>query len=265
MVRSRAWNTRQPQQAYIGIVSGSCLATVVITLQGVQATTALLGGFIPSLSVGFASALPGIFQPLAFMGLLRLQSAFWLSNDYGYHRLDDADNGAEGYMREDRRPLLPSETSRLEGAGSYRWWIFRIWWVISLVPIMSLGLVSSLDGLTFDLDPLSTITVWSLSFLAYKVMYGLMTGSALVIHFSYLFRRSRMSTIIPCIQDRWYKVFTGLLIALSLTCFILNVLETKQLADGTYATTPAFICLDETSACETVDVSVAYTYTNITR
>jgi hypothetical protein len=262
MVRSREWNTRQPQQAYIGIVSGSCLATVVITFQGVQAITALVGTFVPSSSAPFTNNLPDIFQPLALLGLLRLQSAFWLSNDYGYSRLDD-DGGR--YTREDRRPLLPSERYHLEGAGSYRWWIFRIWWAISLVAMMGLGLVASLDGLAFTLGPPDSILVFSSSWIAFKVMYSLLTGGVLVIHLSYLFRRSRMSTIIPCIQDRWYKVFTGLLIAVSLTCFILSALETKYFADGSYGTIPEIFCHDKTSECQTADVSITYHFTNITR
>lgn len=263
MMRSREWNTRQPQRAYIGIVSGSCLATVVITLQGVHAITALVGCYVPSPLMGFTNGLPGIFQPLALLGLLRLQSAFWLSNDYGYNRLDDDDNGR--YLREDRRPLLPSETYHLEGAGSYRWWIFRIWWAISLLVMMGLGLVASLDGLIFTIGPLRSIQVWPSSFFAFKIMYSLLTGGGLVIHFSYMFRRSRMSTIIPCIQDRWYKVFTGLLIAVFLTCFILSALETKEFAGGWYGTMPAIKCHAETNECQTVDVSITYHYTNITK
>jgi hypothetical protein len=263
MKRSREWNTKQPQQAYVSIVSGSSLATIVITLQGVQAITALVGNFLPTSSLGFTNVLPGIFQPLALLGLLRLQSAFWLSSDYGYNRLDDGGGGR--YMREDRHPLLPSETYHLQGAGGYRWWLFRIWWVISLLAMMGLGLVASLDGFTFELGAPGSIQVWPSSWIAFKVMYCLLTGGCLVIHFTYLFRRSRMSTIIPCIQDRWYKGFTGLLIAASLICFILSAFETKQFADGSYATTPAIICPDETSECQTVDVSITYNYTNITR
>lgn len=84
MVKSREWNTKQPQQAYIGVVSASCLATNVVTLQGVQAITSRVAASVPSSSVDhFTSSLPGLFQPLALLGLLRLQSAFWLSNDYG--------------------------------------------------------------------------------------------------------------------------------------------------------------------------------------
>lgn len=265
MMRSREWNTRQPQQAYIGILSGSCLATIVITLQGVQAITSLLGNFVQSSSLGFSDGLPGIFQPLALLGLLRLQSAFWLSNDCGYVRLDDDDNDGGRNMRKDRRPSLPSEIYHLEGAGTYRWWIFRIWWAISLLAITGLGLIASLEGLLFTIGPSMAVQVWSSSEVVLRVMYCLLTGGCLVIHLSYLFRRSRMSTIIPCIQDRWYKAFTGFLIAVSLTCFILSALETKQFPDGTYATMPAITCNDTASECQTVDVSITYNFTNITR
>ena len=262
MVKSREWNTRQPQQPYIGTVSGSCLATVVVTLQGVQAITRLVAEFVPSSSLGyFTNSLPDIFQPLALLGLLRLQSAFWLSNDYGYNCLDEED---ERHMREDR-PLLSSETSRLERAWGYRWWMFRFWWVVSVLTINGLGLLISLDGLAFSLGPPSVIQVWPSSMIAVKLMYSLLTGGCLMIHLFYLFKASRISTIIPCIQALWYKLYTYLLIAASLTCLILSALETKKFADGAYKTRPAIMCSDQTSDCQTVDVSISYNFTSITR
>jgi hypothetical protein len=264
MVKSREWNTRQPQQPYISIVSGSCLATVVITLQGVQAIASLVANFLPSSSLGgFSNSLPSIFQPLALLGLLRLQSAFWLSNDYGYNRLDHDDDDWR-HMREDR-PLLSSETSRLERAWGYRWWMFRFWWAVSLLAMMGLGLLAGLEGFVFSLSPPSDIQVWPSSWVAFKVMYSLLTAGCLVIHLFYLFKASRMSTIIPCIQSLWYKLYTYLLVAVSLTCLILSALETKQVADGSYWTRAPIVCFDQTSDCQTVDMSISYNYTNITK
>jgi hypothetical protein len=261
MVKSREWNTRKPQQAYIGVVSGSCLATIVVTLQGIQAITALITIWVPSSTLeSFTNSLPGIFQPIALLGLLRLQSAFWLSNDYGYKHLDEDEerNTQEGPS------LLDSESSRLERAWGWRWWVFRVWWVASLLTVMGLGLTLSLESLAFTFGA-SYTQVMSSSMLADKLMYSLLTGGCLMIHPFYLFRASTMSTIIPCIQARWYKLYTYLLITASLTCLILSALETKKFDDGTYRTQPVIRCFNSTGECQTVDMSLRYNFTIITR
>jgi hypothetical protein len=222
----------------------------------------LIAEFVPLSSLGyFTNSLPGIFQPLALLGLLRLQSAFWLSNNYGYNRLDEED---KRHIREDR-PLLSSETSLLERGWGYRWWMFRFWWVVSVLSMMGLGLLISLDGLAFSNGPPSVVQVWPSSMVAVKLMYSLLTGGCLMIHLFYLFKASGMSTIIPCIQALWYKLYTYLLIAASLTCLMLSALETKKSAGGGYSTLPAILCSDQTSDCQTVDVSISYNFTSITK
>jgi hypothetical protein len=262
MVRSRELNTRQPEQAHIGIVSGSCLANIVVTLQGVQAIASFVATFMPPSSLeSFTSSLPGIFQPLALLGLLRLQSAFWLSNDYGYNPLDTE---YERLMR-GGHPLLSSETSRLERTWGCRWWVFRFWWVASGLTLMGSGLLLSLDGLAFQLDRQYDIRILSSSEVAVSVTYSLLTGGCLMIHAFYLFKASRMSTIIPCNRALWYKLYTCLLMAGFLTCLILSALETKRFADGEYRARPMIICSDKMSDCQTVDMSISYNYTNSTR
>ncbi|XTI88178.1 hypothetical protein V2W45_1394607 [Cenococcum geophilum] len=91
MVRSRDWITTLLLHHHVEILSGSALASLIITIQGVQAILFIATTFTrtnPNAIVHRQDGLPYIFQVLAVVGLLRLPTAFWISSDYGYAKLD---------------------------------------------------------------------------------------------------------------------------------------------------------------------------------
>jgi len=86
-----------------------------------------------------------------------------------------------------------------------------------------------------------------------------------MIHPFYLFKAPKTSTIIPCIQDLWYKLYTSLLITAFVTCLMLRALKTKRFADGVYRTQPVIMCSDQISDCQTVNMTIGYSFSSMER
>jgi hypothetical protein len=84
MLRSRAWLIKVPEQTYVPFLSASSLATVILTLQGVQASFIIFGSLDPDNKYHVGQGLSNVFIPIAILGLMRLPAALWLSDDYGY-------------------------------------------------------------------------------------------------------------------------------------------------------------------------------------
>ena len=82
MLLSREWITRRPTHNRVSLLSVSMLGTIIIAMQGVQATYQLLQIIWTHLSP--IQALPDMFIPLAVGSLFRLPAAMWLTNEFGY-------------------------------------------------------------------------------------------------------------------------------------------------------------------------------------
>ena len=248
MVQSRNLITKLPASSHVAIVSGSSLATIAITLQGCQAMVIVLEAFVP-LTVNLGrdlGGLPGIFQPLALMGLLRLQAALWLSNDYGYARIDHWQTPASApadKLANDE--LLRSIAARLVCSRSWRAVSFRIWWALSTLALMGISIAACVNS-TFSIFPQAgyspSIIHKPASMITVSLMYLLLTAGCLVIHCRYLFKGCSGSTVIPCIQSRWYKGYTFLLFAAGAVSIIFSALGTQIQVNGTYSEFPNFKC-----------------------
>lgn len=58
----------------------------------------------------------------------------------------------------------------------------------------------------------------------------------LITNVFYMFRDETGSTVIPCIQSLWYKLYTTILFLLATTVFIFACIETRHGAPGKYTT-----------------------------
>lgn len=252
MERSRPYAFRLPAHHRVRLFSGSALTTVIITVQGVMAIKTLIGGLDGTdASYSITINISSIFYPLAVFGLLRIFAAMWLTDDYLY--LGDIDSlrtntdsspdviaskedpslveiGAQTTMS-----LLDSTESfaseRFHGTNSWRALVFRIVYLMPICCLTAICLIylvpnaageSSLSVTTF------LMVLFYLSFL----------GVSVILYVFYFLSGRSTSSIIPCCNAIWYKIYTAMLIALTLVLVTIACLETRQTPCGTYTTYP---------------------------
>jgi len=169
LVLSRRYITTPPESSYVKVVSGSTLATVVLTLQGVQAVIFLVGSAVSDL-IGFPEGLPTTFLPIGLLGLLRLPAAAWVSNEWGYTFPKEGKNECRDGVRlrdwkelryrvgelgveytglgtsetigtdpgENQSQLI--EERRLLDTTSWKCRTYRAWWIVSISGLMALAI-----------------------------------------------------------------------------------------------------------------------------
>jgi hypothetical protein len=93
MLKSRAFCTRVPSLRRITFISISAATTLIVTIQGVQSVYSPVQGFFDG-NYAVSLAFDSIFYSLAFLGLMRLPAALWLTEDYSYMDIDKAESTA---------------------------------------------------------------------------------------------------------------------------------------------------------------------------
>jgi hypothetical protein len=202
-----------PESKHVELMSGSFLTSVAITIQGVQGLDYVAKG-------APGNALPSIFYPLAIMGLLRLQAAFWLSSEYAFGPntrsvLEDLRERADMEKAEIRERLITS--------FSWKGVLFRVWWLASMLGLAVVSARLCADGLTFD----TSDNDLSVSALFQRLFYTLFTVGTLLFHGFYVLSGCSNSTLIPCINSSWYKAYSVLLNLTALVCVIIAAMETR--------------------------------------
>lgn len=273
ITRSRTKCLRFSKHSRVQLVSSSASKTVVITFQGVQACYALLAGL--NGSFGLTSGVHTIFFPLAILGLLRLPAALWLSDEYGYACGDWPRGPASDLMLTDHdTPLAPvSRTTSLLGheeaappltaSSSGRDTQQHVGSTHSLNPMQLSASESSSPhdlfhpiigrrGVTtriiflvpllglWVLDLLyfrpSTDLIWTATNLSVNVYYFFLLTVTLVVMVAYVLKGESTTTIIPCINSMWYKVYTCMVFILALLMLVISALETQKTPCGQYTT-----------------------------
>ncbi|KAI1373491.1 hypothetical protein F4677DRAFT_217380 [Hypoxylon crocopeplum] len=248
--------THLPEHARISVYSSEFLKTVIVTLQGTQAIVALgvslAGG--SSSSDGFVQfmGVDLIFFPLAFIGLVRLFCAFWLTDDFAYLLPEHRSTLVEAVpmtKRSDSRVSLdsllhdvPAEPFSTEDmflpTSDWRSRVFRAVFLlptIGLLVICLLFLIQPGGGKEFTTTAL-LVALFYLIFL-----------SATLVVCGYYLARGYTSTTIPCIASRWYVVYTAALIGMGLVTFVIACIETRRTACGKW--TSATFDAGDVSAC----------------
>jgi hypothetical protein len=150
-------------------------------------------------------------------------------------------------------PILSGHTTtdkwRLHSTRTRIAILYRIWWLLSIIGILTAGDVSAYRQIW---GYKSSFRYISLSHLLLALTYVILSTSALLIIGTYILRGRTTSTLIPCINATWYKVFTVVLVAMGLTTIIVATLETRQLANGETSTLPEFQCNQTMARCAPV-------------
>jgi hypothetical protein len=271
MVRSRAWITKTPEKPHVRMLSGSSFSTMVLTYQGIQLlffiTEALIGGsFSGGSSLGGHHApqgVDGLFVALQSLGLMRLPAALWLSSDYGYVNfsgadivLERAETPLEKQVRENTLEARASNhllevdvRDRLLPRHCWQGILYRAFWLSTIWGILGLA-ASACSQIFWNYSP--SLPYESVSHLLWQIMYFVLAVSTILIYTSYVLQGKTHSTVIPCIHETWYKIFTIFFIIIAGVSAVLYCLETRVKLDGTTTVLPEFLCGGAGALCSPV-------------
>jgi hypothetical protein len=258
MLRSREWATKLPSKTHVDIVSASSVATIAMTFQGIgtvcQLVKASRNGSWHSSSV----PLPSTFFPVALLSLVRLPAAIWLSNDYAYEKPgtareeeEDAPLNADYSTRFIRlRPRVQNSapspdlsfqneiyttkdsTSRLLPSNLLKSRLWRTLWLALALTVNAFGIYLCVS----NNGPRPGIIIMQSSQLAFSILYSVLNASGMVIIVFYLLKGYATSTMLPCMNSRWYKALTMLIGVLAVIAVVLAALETKIGPGGEFET-----------------------------
>jgi hypothetical protein len=212
MIRSKNFPSKLPNSTHVDFLSGSTLATITMTVQGAYSVFIVL-------TYGSTSSLADFFAPLAVIGMFRLQSAFWLSNEGAYLPFGNWDSPIM------TTPFEARVSEELYSARGRRGVVFRSWWICSMAGLAGYDLYSSTAAL-FAISTWAHGDCMYASNILERVFYTVLTVGALTIHSFYVLRGQSRTTLIPCIQTMWYKIYTYLLILLALLGIAFSAVET---------------------------------------
>jgi len=210
MARSRNFPSKLPNSTHVDFLSGSTLATITMTIQGAYSIFIVVTN-------SSMSNLADFFAPLAVIGLFRLQSAFWLSDEGAYLPFNNWDGPIM------TTPFEARVSEELYSAWGWRGVIFRSWWICSMAGLAGYALHSCIGDLPTTWAP--DVCYYASNILE-RVFYTVLTVGAFTIHSFYVLRGQSRTTLIPCIQTMWYKIYTYLLILLALLGIAFSIVET---------------------------------------
>ncbi|KAI0888305.1 uncharacterized protein GGS22DRAFT_95853 [Annulohypoxylon maeteangense] len=242
--------THLPQHNRINLFSSEFIKTAIVTLQGVQALVGLglaLGdgknsksGFVAYMGVDL------IFFPLAFIGLVRLFCAFWLTDDFAYSTSTPQTglNGSElqamttkdcerrisldSLLHEELSAPIVAEDRFLPTS----YWASRAFRAIFLLPTFLLLAIC----LMFMIQPGGGKQFTLTAFLVALFYFIFLTTTIFIC--GYYLVRGHTSTILPCLGTRWYEAYTGILVGMILVIFVISCIETRHTACGKWTSAP---------------------------
>jgi hypothetical protein len=261
MVKSRAWITKIPEKSHVRLLSGSFFQTMVLTAQGSQLMyfiiESLTGIAMPGASTlrgrNAPEGLDGLFVALQALGLMRLPAALWISSDYSYLNF----RGTDMVLEKVKTPLekhvseniLEVRASNHQAAEDVRdrllplhcWHgvFYRVFWLLTTWGILAPA-AAACSMVFWGYYP--AVPYEAASHLLWQIMYFVLATSTILLYTVYIFQGKTHSTVIPCIHETWYKIFTMFFIIMAVVTAMLLCMETRDRADGTTTVLPEFIC-----------------------
>lgn len=256
MVRSRAFCTRVPSLGRIRFASISAATTLIVTIQGVQSVYSPAQGFFDG-GYSFQISFESVFLSIAFLGLMRLPAALWLTEDFSYsdidtiRRVEDEPGERVELERMDSKPdsfrslasvgLLAINDERLpwerraspsgfHPSNSGCSLLIRGLFVIPVVVAVggAIGLAAQSQpgyGMFFTGTHIALISFY------------LMLSTGVIAILSYYFWTGQTrTTVLPCVCSMWYKVYTAVMAVLMLAVLVIAGLETRRSPCGIYTT-----------------------------
>jgi len=245
--KSDQYITATSPTTHARILSGEFIKTAIVTLQGVQAIYVFVGGIVGITKMP-RFALDTLFFAAAFLGLLRLCAAFWLTSEYAYIVRGDKsepfsnnkqiprdeiprDDGGEAQDE----PLTGSPNRRRVRPPSF--WLSRVFRFLYIIPVFAFWFITLLflipgpwqgsnykDGRPFTLTVIIGAIYIVLFFFAIIVIYG------------YYSWHLNTSTIIPCVDKVWYKVLVTVGFVALIPLLVVSAMETRKTRCGVYTT-----------------------------
>lgn len=242
-VQKRYYWTRLPERAIPPIMS--ILKTLVVTIQGIQAMAFAFNSAsagesttnLHSLSVDGGLGVNAVFFPLAILGVLRLLSALYLSDEHNFTVA-----GGVPSWNEETLELMPitnhvdpernwTGLACEESYYTHTIWTDRLLRTFLMVFILGLWILLFLNSFPSMAIPTSNFGM--------ILMYHFLIGSSTIVIGYYFVRGTSLSTTaIPCINTAWFKVYTVMLYLFMFAVLILFAIETRKTWCGTYTTWP---------------------------
>jgi hypothetical protein len=147
-------------------------------------------------------------------------------------RLNQNSNSPGSFLNPLESPHT-SATSTLHPQNNWRTYVI----FFTFISYISVFLALSIFYLSAFLSRVGTVIYSSTTFVI-NVMYTFLLLVTISTSLLYVLRGRSDTTIIPCIQSTWYKVYTLLLLVMATTTFILACFETKNRDNGVYSTDP---------------------------
>ena len=216
MLDSRDWITKLPQDTHVNWISGSTLATITMTLQGIAAVFRLNN--VPNEDWRTDTwALPDIFCPIAVLSLTRLPASMWISGEYGYDTSGlveksqqiwsplPVDKTQQYHIVSQQYSVEESTRTKPCRLGPHT--ILSYLWLILCLAFTVCGCGAGAYLACAGTGPRPFIIIASASTLIMMIYYLLLTVSGGLIISYYLLKGGGGETAIPCMNDRWYKLF----------------------------------------------------------
>jgi len=271
-VRSEKYCVTPPPSSHASVFSWEFIKTAIVTLQGVQSVY-VFGGGIAGTTIMPRFALDTIFFPAAFLGLLRLFAAVWLTDEYAYavpgkeatpspagKRDDDVEDDDCLYPDrvDDKTPLSSSfpDISRhhpdtnadvtISGHHSQpaappqvRTRLSRLFRTIYVTPVILLWVVTLLfliPGPWQDSKKYPHGRTFSLTTFFGNIYAIFFFFAIFAVYSYYAWNHGCRSTVIPCISAPWYKVLVGATFVGLIPLLVFSALETRRTPCGVYTT-----------------------------
>jgi hypothetical protein len=231
--RTRTHRIPGSSRTHVEPLSGSTLKTIAVTLQGVQAIYVIVWGATADGTFGNYLALDTIFFPIAIFGLLRLPAALWLSDEKLYHSIDPATQISDqtfppllNRLHIGSEPLDLSQEaimSRYHSSGCLRGVLVRGTWILVIAGLLTVTLLQmplGSSGLTLNLTAFAVL-----------LLYLLFLSVTLIVLSSSMLRGSK-TTVVPCITQKWYKLYTIILFLWMFAVFVIAALGTRRTPCG---------------------------------
>jgi hypothetical protein len=132
-----------------------------------------------------------------------------------------------------------------------------MWWLGTLLTVAGFVAYDVIDSFIL---PGKKLDFLSLYHFLYLLLYLQLAVGCAIIHIVCVLRRDHVSTVIPCIQSKWYKLYTGILMVTTVATFIVGSLETVLLPGGGYTTFPLLNCSSVTGTCTALNKTLIFTY-----
>ncbi|KAI0205132.1 hypothetical protein F4808DRAFT_473215 [Astrocystis sublimbata] len=249
ITRSLPYCNYIPDRSTAEILSGETFKSIVAVIQGIQAAYSIIAPYTRGIKA-FSTSLAAdqIFFPLSLLGLLRLFATPWLSQDYKYtsrvdfgvrsgYRIDKPHGACENRLSLDSLIDFPAV------AASYRdhyrkisCWQSRLFRTIFLAILLGIWFVSFLWIYPFPTGSISQ--EFTISALIATVTYFFLVTVSVAVHAFYFVQGRTTSTILPCANHLWYKIYTVVLFVSMTVMLVFSLWETSKTVCGTYTSVP---------------------------